>query len=177
MVAVEVLPGKWLFALLGTNGAGPTSATAWAQVTFAPERDANNDARQHSERMKDIKRQPYDTPVPLPPEALPLMVTFTDIADPASVERVNLNDLEATFGPGVRLKAVTLEVTRAGVTEGQPEEVAHWLLLRLEVQAAMNKLPELQRQTLILHAEEGLAYQEIAEAMDTSIGTVKSRLF
>lgn len=65
----------------------------------------------------------------------------------------------------------------AGAAEGQPEEVAHWLLLRLEVQTAMNKLPELQRQTLILHAEEGLAYQEIAEAMDTSIGTVKSRLF
>lgn len=65
----------------------------------------------------------------------------------------------------------------AGTADGQPEDVTHWLLLRLEVQTAMNKLPELQRQTLILYAEEGLAYQEIAEAMDTSIGTVKSRLF
>jgi len=59
----------------------------------------------------------------------------------------------------------------------QPEEVAHWLMLRLEVETAMRRLPELQRQTLILFAEENLTYEEIAEAMDTSIGTVKSRLF
>jgi RNA polymerase sigma-70 factor, ECF subfamily len=59
----------------------------------------------------------------------------------------------------------------------QPEEVTHWLMLQLEVQTAMQRLPELQRQTLILYSEENLSYSEIAEAMDTSIGTVKSRLF
>jgi RNA polymerase sigma-70 factor (ECF subfamily) len=61
--------------------------------------------------------------------------------------------------------------------ESQPEEVAHWLMLHMEVQAAMNRLPELQRQTLILFSEEKLTYNEIAEVMNTSIGTVKSRLF
>jgi RNA polymerase sigma-70 factor (ECF subfamily) len=60
---------------------------------------------------------------------------------------------------------------------GQPEEIAHWLLLYLEVQEAMNHLPELQRQALILYSEEGLSYQEIASAMNTSIGTIKSRLY
>jgi RNA polymerase sigma-70 factor (ECF subfamily) len=59
----------------------------------------------------------------------------------------------------------------------QPEEVTHWLMLYLEVQQAMDRLPELQRQTLILYVEEELSYAEIAEAMDTSIGTVKSRLY
>jgi RNA polymerase sigma-70 factor (ECF subfamily) len=61
--------------------------------------------------------------------------------------------------------------------EAQPDEVAHWLMLHMEVQAAIDRLPELQRQSLILYAEEKLSYQEIAEAMNTSIGTVKSRLF
>ena len=65
----------------------------------------------------------------------------------------------------------------ASTAVGQPEDVTHWLLLRMEVQAAIDRLPELQRQTLILYAEEGLAYNEIADAMDTTIGTVKSRLF
>jgi RNA polymerase sigma-70 factor (ECF subfamily) len=60
---------------------------------------------------------------------------------------------------------------------GQPEEIAHWLLLYLEVQEAMNHLPELQRQALILYSEEGLSYQEIASAMNASIGTIKSRLY
>lgn len=58
-----------------------------------------------------------------------------------------------------------------------PEETAHWLLIQLEVQAAMDKLPELQRQTLILYSEEGLSYGEIAEVMNTTLGTIKSRLF
>lgn len=61
--------------------------------------------------------------------------------------------------------------------EGSPEEVTHWLMLNLEVQEAIDRLPEVQRQTLILYSEEGLAYHEIAEAMNCSIGTVKSRLF
>lgn len=57
------------------------------------------------------------------------------------------------------------------------EDVAHWLLLHLEVREAIDRLPELQRQTLILYAEEEMSYVEIAEAMNCSIGTVKSRLF
>lgn len=58
-----------------------------------------------------------------------------------------------------------------------PEEVAHWLMIQLEVREAMDRLPENQRQALILYAEEGLSYSEIAEVMNTSIGTIKSRLF
>ena len=58
-----------------------------------------------------------------------------------------------------------------------PDEVAHWLLLHLEVQEAMENLPEVQRQTLILYSEENMTMAEIAETMDVSVGTVKSRLF
>lgn len=58
-----------------------------------------------------------------------------------------------------------------------PDEIAHWLLLQLEVREAIDTLPELQRQTLMLFAEEGLTYAEIADVMSVSIGTIKSRLF
>jgi len=58
-----------------------------------------------------------------------------------------------------------------------PEEVAHWLLLQMEVRDAMDSLPELQRQTLMLFAEENMTYNEIAEVMGVNIGTIKSRLF
>ena len=61
--------------------------------------------------------------------------------------------------------------------EPAPDEVTHWLLLHLEVQEAMDQLPELQRQALILYAEEGLSYREIAEVMETSLGTIKSRIY
>ena len=65
------------------------------------------------------------------------------------------------------------------IPDGQqgPDDVAHWLLIQLEVREAMERLPENQRQALIMYAEEGLSYAEIAEVMNTSIGTIKSRLF
>ncbi len=39
------------------------------------------------------------------------------------------------------------------------------------------QLPEGQRQALVLRFSEGLRYEEIAEAMDCPLGTVKSRIF
>jgi RNA polymerase sigma-70 factor, ECF subfamily len=58
-----------------------------------------------------------------------------------------------------------------------PEEAASWLLLYTEVKEAMDSLPEMQRQALILYSEENMSYQEIASIMGVSIGTIKSRLF
>jgi len=58
-----------------------------------------------------------------------------------------------------------------------PDEAVHWIMLYMEVQDAINKLPEMQRQTLILYSEEHLSYAEIADVMHTTIGTVKSRLY
>ncbi len=57
-----------------------------------------------------------------------------------------------------------------------PEDVVHWSLLYGEVQKAMERLPELHRQALILYCEEDLSYAQIAEAMATDIGTIKSRI-
>lgn len=42
--------------------------------------------------------------------------------------------------------------------------------------AALDQLPEEQRQAVLLSDVQGLAYLEIADVMHTSIGTVKSRL-
>lgn len=44
------------------------------------------------------------------------------------------------------------------------------------IQQAIGQLPEDQRTALILSDIEGLDYQEIADAMGTALGTVKSRL-
>lgn len=73
--------------------------------------------------------------------------------------------------------AVEIRVSFVNADETpSPEDTAFWLLLQLEVREAMENLPELQRQALILYAEEGLSYAEIATVMDASIGTIKSRI-
>jgi RNA polymerase sigma-70 factor (ECF subfamily) len=44
------------------------------------------------------------------------------------------------------------------------------------IAASLGQLPENQREVLVLHDIEGFSYQEIAEIVGASIGTVRSRL-
>ena len=44
------------------------------------------------------------------------------------------------------------------------------------IQAALQKLPDILRAAIVLKEIEGLSYEEIADSLDTSIGTVKSRI-
>lgn len=126
-VVVEVLPGRYLFALLETpsgEGSWARGATAWVYAAYGLGQEPD---RSYEASMRKLKSQPYDVPVPLPPEAWPLMVTFDDIADPTTVREVDPGNLSASFGPGVRLKSLTLEVTKEPGTEGRVEEVLGWL--------------------------------------------------
>lgn len=61
--------------------------------------------------------------VPLEFSKLPMLVRFRDINDPKTVELVDPNDLEKTFGKGVKLVSATVEMTDEGVTIG----VEKWL--------------------------------------------------
>jgi hypothetical protein len=63
----------------------------------------------------------------VPRERYPLLVTFDDISDPATVKRVDPDDLAGSFGPGVSLKRITLSITDEPVTEGEVEKVLGWL--------------------------------------------------
>lgn len=68
-VAIEVLPGKWLFALLdgGDNMLG--SAIGWSDAAYSLSRAPDGQQRDFAARAWERDRQPLDTPVPLPPEA------------------------------------------------------------------------------------------------------------
>ncbi|MFN8530726.1 MAG: sigma-70 family RNA polymerase sigma factor [Anaerolineae bacterium] len=82
-------------------------------------------------------------------------------------------DLDEDDPVGVR---IAFDIA-AAVDEMPPEDATNWLLMMMEVKAAMERLPEMQRQALILYCEEDMSYAEIAETMGVNIGTVKSRLF
>ena len=49
--------------------------------------------------------------------------------------------------------------------------------LRSLLDQALATLSDAQRRTFVLHADAGLSYREVADAMSVSIGTVMSRLF
>jgi len=58
-----------------------------------------------------------------------------------------------------------------------PERVLLTEEIRQVVQGAMEQLPEDLRTAIVLRELDGLSYEEIAEAMDCPVGTVRSRIF
>lgn len=122
-VAVEVSPDKTLFALMKTvNGAGDDNLAYLSMVTLDPA--YKNDWVESAQRISsgDGIRSPVD----VAEGDYPLLVTFTDIDDPRSVQRVDPANLAASFGPGIRLKRITVEVTDDDVTTGFEKQL-RWL--------------------------------------------------
>lgn len=58
-----------------------------------------------------------------------------------------------------------------------PEAILASKEIALAVNAAMDALPEELRQAIALREIEGMSYDEIAQALDCPIGTVRSRIF
>jgi RNA polymerase sigma factor (sigma-70 family) len=54
-------------------------------------------------------------------------------------------------------------------TVGREQKTALW--------QAVDALPEAHREVIILRYQAGLSYDEIAQALDINLGTVKSRLY
>jgi len=59
----------------------------------------------------------------------------------------------------------------------RPDEALASNELRLEIEAALNKLSPEHKETIVLREVQGMDYKEIAEIMECSLGTVMSRLF
>lgn len=59
---------------------------------------------------------------------------------------------------------------------GIPETAAPDAARRLDVERAIARLPERARAALVLYGIEGYTYEEVAEAMDVAIGTVKAHI-
>ena len=71
----------------------------------------------------------------------------------------------------------TSSLGRELITQETPETVLAAQEIAQAVNAAMEALPEDLRQAVTLREIEGLSYEEISQAMDCPIGTVRSRIF
>ena len=80
------------------------------------------------------------------------------------------------FDDAVAQDMETSAPTAPGHAE-RPDEAAKRSELRAEIAAAIESLSEDHRQVILLKEIDGLSYKEIAEVIDSSIGTVMSRLF
>lgn len=124
-VVVEVTPGRYLFALL--KGAGTSAYMGSVAAASIAGREGRVIDGALFDEVRD-KRDRAAGAIAVPEVQYPMLVTFGEIADPASVKLVDPADLAATFGPGVRLKSVTLQVTDEAVTEGVVAQYLQWLV-------------------------------------------------
>lgn len=120
-VAVDLPGGRTLFALLRTKGANPDIDLAMASMA-ALDQDFRNDWVESAGRIERLKAENLTAVVR--PDDYPMLVTFGAIADPTSVEEVDPDDLEASFGPGVRLRRITVQLTDEDVTTGIESRLA-----------------------------------------------------
>jgi RNA polymerase sigma-70 factor (ECF subfamily) len=79
--------------------------------------------------------------------------------------------LDVSFGPYETPMSETLASASPG-----PEETALRRERERRLRAALAELPDIYREAVVLCDIEGLAYDEIATALDVNIGTVKSRI-
>jgi RNA polymerase sigma-70 factor, ECF subfamily len=83
--------------------------------------------------------------------------------------------IEPTEVEGVGLPENAIEAALADPAESPFDNVAHREVTR-RVEKELRQLPEPYRTTLILRDLEDMSYEEIAEVLEISLGTVKSRL-
>ncbi len=81
--------------------------------------------------------------------------------------------------PASSLEDLAVDPEHAGKLVDHAEQPGDYALrqeLSLVIQRGIEQLPAEQRMVLTLSAVEGLSHEEIAALLDTSLGTVKSRL-
>ncbi|MEQ5786461.1 Hsp20/alpha crystallin family protein [Erythrobacter sp. NFXS35] len=127
-VAVDLPGDKTLFALLRSD-----NDPDWASMVYvllAPQEnkafeDALDDVLEITGERTLPRTWPADLWIP-ERSAYPMLVTFGDPADPTSVAKVDPDDLAASFGDGVRLKRITVELTDDPITSGMRKRLS-WL--------------------------------------------------
>lgn len=63
------------------------------------------------------------------------------------------------------------------LSDSDPERLAMVAWDRAWLERALGELPPMQRMAVVLRHQEGLSYEEIAQAMNLPLGTVKTCLF
>lgn len=115
---VQVAPGKYLVALLRSQ-----DETDRALYSFFQEGVGLTDQSENLFNKLELGHGSAAVPHSL----YPTLVTFDDPSDPKSVKKVDPYNLAATFGPGVSLQGITLEITKEPVTDGKIATVLPWL--------------------------------------------------
>jgi hypothetical protein len=119
--AVDLGGGQFLFALLAYEESQEPHSTG-----MIPLKLLSDNAYWAPDTFKRVEAAGGRGPITLPQKLYPRFLRFRDIKDPATAELVDPDNLAKSFGPGVRLVRVTIEITDEPVTRGI-RKVLPWL--------------------------------------------------
>lgn len=139
-VAVDLGARGTLFALLRSEGNSDWASNVVFRFAPAVRRTLDADGKFDSAAYFEAqfaamlkRREPIELPRTFPDigqlkdqPARPMLVRFADITDPRTVEKVDSDDLAASFGQGVKLKRITVQLTDDPVTTGIEKRLG-WL--------------------------------------------------
>lgn len=112
-VVVEVLPGRFLFALLDEH-TNELAASVWKD-SLPPRRQ---------DWLRAIKNLGGERSVPV--ELYPLLVTFIDASNPESITQVESDNIGVYFGNNVYIKSINIEITKDAIANGVVYGVLPW---------------------------------------------------
>jgi hypothetical protein len=125
-VEVDLGGGRRLFALLIGEDSNESTVQMWPEHLF---RDLSSERSERVRILRDIaSNQGAERVLPRwgprlsdsrePMNHYPLLVTFRDLRDPTSLEAVDPEALDRSFGAGVTLRAIKIQITDEPVTTG-----------------------------------------------------------
>jgi hypothetical protein len=123
---VDLGGGQFLFALLAYEHSQEPHSTGMIPLKLLRLPNESADAYWATDRFKRVQAASGRGPITLPQKLYPRFLRFRDIKDPATAELVDPDNLAKSFGPGVRLVRVTIEITHEPVTRGI-RKVLPWL--------------------------------------------------
>ncbi|MGL4489915.1 MAG: hypothetical protein ACRCU5_10785 [Rhizobiaceae bacterium] len=123
-VVVDLGTGRFVFALLQGDGKSRMGqASTIAQFALCKSGEMSPGAVCFS-KLDDASA---GMSAVLEPGNLPMLVTFTDVNDPKTVQLVDPANLAAAFGQGYALKSIKVEITDERVTEGEIDKLLRWI--------------------------------------------------
>ncbi|MEP3474902.1 MAG: hypothetical protein ABJN57_01650 [Hyphomicrobiales bacterium] len=131
-VVLEVLPGRYLFALLSSERDRSRRLNLFynSELDDLYRRELGLKAGEYKNRTVPEKvaltLRTKGRSMAMPSYYYPILATFKDINDPSSVQKVEPDNLSVVFGSGVKLKRITYEIVDEPVTRGKIEAVLKW---------------------------------------------------
>lgn len=122
---VDLGNGKYLFALLAEGG--PSWSAYLAESTFSKQVIGRNPSSEEDQIAFYSALEKLRATQSVPRKYHPLLVTFSNLADPQSVMEVKPEDAAEALGPGFLLSSILLEITDEEVTTGQVDRIVPWL--------------------------------------------------